>query len=65
MMAKKSNEKTVVLLKNYRPAGEFKVLAGPGYLKTNKVMAGSTVKLPKAEAKGLVEDGLAEYGEDV
>ena len=64
-MAKEPKVKAVVLLKNYRPAGEFKVTSGPGYLKTNKVMAGSTVELPKAEAKDLVEDGLAEYGESV
>ena len=54
--------KAVVLLKNYNPVGEFKVIGGPGYLKTNKVMASSTVELPAAEAKGLVEKGLAEYG---
>lgn len=55
----KPKEVMVRLLKHYRPVGDYTIVMGfrmPGVL---KIEAGSVVKLPYAEAAGLVSNNLA------
>lgn len=61
----------VKLVRNYRPGGAFEIVgdamgpATPGALVSNKLWAGTVVKLPVDEAKKLVAMQAAERADEI
>ena len=65
----------VVLLKNYRPVGEFKVemieesgkatWREPDGAEKLKTMAGTKIQLAKDEARDIIGKGIAERGDEI
>ena len=65
----------VMLLKNYRPVGDFKVehveengrstWQEPSEQQKAKTLAGTKIQLPKNEARAIISKGIAERGDEI